>query len=104
MTQRTIQKIPFAVLGVFCAGAAGAQTYPVKPIRIVVAFAPGGPNDILARIVGQKLSEQWGQNLIIENRGGAGGTIGMELASKAPADGYTLSMGSSSNLAAAPSL
>ncbi|MBC7779316.1 MAG: tripartite tricarboxylate transporter substrate binding protein [Proteobacteria bacterium] len=104
MTRRNILHSLLALPGLLLACAVGAQTYPAKPIRIVVAFAPGGPNDILARIVGQKLIEQWGQNVIIENRGGAGGTIGMELASKAPADGYTLSMGSSSNLAAAPSL
>jgi len=86
------------------ASTGSGPAYPVKPVRIVVPFAPGGPNDILARLVGQKLTEQWGQNFIIENRGGAGGTIGVEFASKAPADGYTLVMGGSSNLAVAPGL
>ena len=78
-----------------------AQPYPSKPIRMIVPFAPGGPNDILARIVGQKWTEQWGHPVIIDNRGGAGGTIGVEYGSKAPADGYTVIMGSASNLAIA---
>ena len=67
-------------------------------------FAPSGPNDIIARLVGQKLNELWGHPTVIENRGGAGGTIGVELAAKAPADGYTLVMGGSSSLAVAPGL
>ena len=78
--------------------------YPAKPIKIIVPFAPSGPNDIIARLVGLKLNDQWGQAVVIENRGGAGGTIGVELASKAPADGYTLVMGGSSSLAVAPGL
>ena len=81
-----------------------AQPYPSKPIHIIVPFAPGGPNDFLARIVGQKLSEQWGYPVVIENRGGAGGTVGADIAAKAPVDGYTLVMGGSSNLAIAPGL
>lgn len=83
---------------------AGAQTYPAKPLRMVVPFAPGGPNDIIGRLVGQKLTEQWKQTVVIENRGGAGGTIGLEAASRLPADGYSLAMGGSSNLTVAPSL
>ncbi len=87
------------------ATGAGAQpAFPSKPIKIIVPFAPGGPNDIIARTVGQKLNELWGQPAVIENRGGAGGTIGVELAVKAPADGYTLVMGGSSSLAVAPGL
>lgn len=78
--------------------------YPVKTVRLIVPFAPGGPNDILGRLVGQKLTEQWGQTVVIENRGGAGGTIGLEAAAKSPGDGYTLAMGGSSNMAVAPSL
>jgi tripartite-type tricarboxylate transporter receptor subunit TctC len=81
--------------------AQSAAAFPAKPIRIVVPFAPGGPNDILARIVGQKWNEAWGHPAIIENRGGAGGTIGIEYGSKAPADGYTVMMGGMSNLAVA---
>ena len=78
-------------------GAAQAQTYPVKPIRIVVPFAPGGPNDILARIVGQKLTEAWNQQVIVENRPGGGTVIGTEIVAKSPPDGYTLLMVSTSH-------
>src|SRR5512147_2040493 len=67
-----------------------AQTYPTKPIRIVVGFPPGGTNDILARIIGQKLGEQLGQSVVVDNRAGANGIIGTEVVAKAPADGYTL--------------
>ena len=81
-----------------------AQTYPSKPIRMIVPFAPGGPNDIIGRIVGQKLTEAWGQPIVVENRGGAGGTIGVDAGLKSPPDGYTLIVGGSSNLAVAPSL
>jgi tripartite-type tricarboxylate transporter receptor subunit TctC len=86
------------------AGETMAQTaasFPAKPVKIVVPFAPGGPNDILARIVGQKWSEAWGHPTVVENRGGAGGTIGVEFGSKAPPDGYTVIMGGMSNLAVA---
>lgn len=69
-----------------------AQTFPNKPVRIVVPQTPGGASDALARIVGQKLSEKWGQAVVIENRAGAGGNIGMDVVAKAPADGYTLLM------------
>src|SRR5690349_22404503 len=69
------------------------QGYPSKPIRLIVPFAPAGPNDIIARIVGQKLTESWGQPVVIENRGGAGGTIGVDMGLKSPPDGYTLTMG-----------
>lgn len=88
---------------VFCSFNAAAQTYPVKPIRMIVPFAAGGPNDILARLVSPKLAE-WGQAVVIENRGGAAGTIGMEALSKLPGDGYAIGMGGSSNLAVAPGL
>ena len=69
-----------------------AQTFPTKPVRIVVPQTPGGASDALARIVGQKLSEKWGQPVVIENRAGAGGNIGMDVVAKAPGDGYTLLM------------
>ena len=81
-----------------------AQAYPAKPIRMIVPFAPAGPNDVIGRIVGQKLTETWGQPVVIENRGGSGGTIGVDAGAKSPPDGYTLIMGGSSNLAVAPSL
>ena len=75
---------------------AGAAAYPAKPIRIIVPFAPQGPNDILARLVGQKLTETWGQQVIVDNRPGGGTVIGTEVAARAPADGYTLLMVSTS--------
>ena len=69
------------------------QQFPAKPIRVVVPFAPGGPSDFLARIVGQKMTESWGQQVIIENRTGANGIVGCEVVAKSPPDGYTLVMG-----------
>jgi tripartite-type tricarboxylate transporter receptor subunit TctC len=92
------------VLAFSVEAAAQAVNYPSKAIRIIVPFAPGGPNDILGRIVGQKLNELWGRPAVIENRGGAGGTIGVDAGAKSPPDGYTIVIGGSSNLAVAPGL
>ena len=83
---------------------AAAQTYPARPMRFIVPFSPGGASDTAARIVGQKLSERWGQQVVVENRPGAGGTIGTDLAAKAAPDGYTLLMGSSTELVVNPHL
>lgn len=69
---------------------AQAQAYPTRPVRIIVGFGPGSAFDILARLIGQWLSDQLGQPFIIENRGGAGGNLGTETVVRAPADGYTL--------------
>jgi tripartite-type tricarboxylate transporter receptor subunit TctC len=69
---------------------AGAQSYPVKPVRFIAPFVAGGPTDIQARMLGEKLSQRLGQQVIIDNRGGAGGNIGMELTVKSPPDGYTI--------------
>jgi tripartite-type tricarboxylate transporter receptor subunit TctC len=77
-------------------GAAWAQSaanYPTKAVRFIAPFPPGGSTDLLARLVAQKLTEAWGQQVIVENRGGAGGTIGVELAARAAPDGYTIVMG-----------
>ena len=76
----------------FIAPAAFAQSYPGKPIRIIVPYSAGGGTDIVARAVGQKLSEIWGQSVIVDNRAGASGMIGAEAVAKAPTDGYTLLM------------
>jgi tripartite-type tricarboxylate transporter receptor subunit TctC len=69
---------------------ASAQTYPARPVRLIVAYVPGGPTDIVARLMGQWLSDRLGQPFIVENRAGAGGNIGTEAALRAPSDGYTL--------------
>ena len=83
---------------------AAAQAWPAKPIRLMVPFPPGGSTDIVARIVAQKLGERLGQSLVIENRGGAGGTIGTALIAKAPADGYNLAIASTSTHVVAPAV
>ena len=83
--------------GLLCAASvASAQNYPAKPVRIIVPFSPGGATDIVTRIVAQKLTEIWDQTLVVDNRAGAGGNIGGELAAKATPDGYTLFMPSGS--------
>ena len=79
-----------------------AQAYPTKPIRLIVAFPAGGSTDIIARLVGQRLGEKLGQQVIVDNRGGAGGTIGTEIAAQATPDGHTLTMGTTSTHVIAP--
>ena len=79
----------FMVLGAAAAATAQAADYPTRPIRYIVAFAPGGINDIMARIVGQKLNEAWGQAVIVDNRPGAGGNLGAALVARSTPDGYT---------------
>ena len=74
------------------------QAYPVKPIRIIAPFTAGGPVDITARILAQKMSESWGQQVIVENRAGASGTIGADVVAKAPADGYTALVSASAHV------
>src|ERR1700750_1036758 len=81
-----------AVACIAATTCAQAQQYPSKVVRVVVPFAPGGGSDITARAFSQKLSEYLGQQFIVDNRGGAGGLIGMELTAKAPPDGYTIMM------------
>jgi tripartite-type tricarboxylate transporter receptor subunit TctC len=90
----------FLLLAATCAGTVHAQNYPTRPVRIIVAFAPGGANDIVTRVVAQKLAETWGQSIVVDNRGGAGGNIGADLAAKANPDGYTLFMTSGSIVSA----
>jgi len=77
---------------VFAAALAQAQNYPSKPVRLVIPFPPGGSNDVVGRVIATQLSERLGQSVIVDNRGGGGGTIGMNAAAKSPADGYTLLM------------
>jgi tripartite-type tricarboxylate transporter receptor subunit TctC len=105
----TLSRLALAVLrlgllGALLPGLAAAQAYPVKPIRIVVPWAPGGSTDVLARLIGIKMSENWGQPAVVENKPGASGNIGSELVAKAPPDGYTLLVGSVSTHAMNPFL
>ena len=80
-----------------CATLAFGQAFPNKPVKVIVPFTPGSATDILGRTLGQKLSEQWGQPVIVENRAGAGGTIGAGIVAKSPPDGYTLMVHSSAH-------
>jgi len=85
-------------------GAAFAQSYPVKSIRWIAPFPPGGGTDLISRALAQKLADAWGQQVLVDNRPGSGGTIGLALAAKAPADGYTVVLGQLANVAIAPAL
>jgi len=87
------------------AGASAiAQNYPVKPIRMVVHFPPGGPTDLVARMIGQKFTEAWGQQVLIDNRPGAGGIVGVEQIVRAPADGYNLLFATGGSMSIAPAV
>src|SRR5262245_9503354 len=77
-------------LGIVLAGSAIGQGYPAKPVRIVVPYPTGGGNDLLARMIAPKLTEKWGQTVVVDNRGGASGMIGAEIVAKAPPDGHTV--------------
>src|SRR5688572_29565334 len=100
---KTLLKLLGAVA---CAGVsvAGAQTYPSKPVRLVVPFAAGGALDVVGRVIGAKLGETWGRQVVIDNRLGAAGNIGAEFVAKAPPDGYTLLMSSVTTQAISMSL
>src|SRR5687767_2792826 len=94
-----------ALVACTCSTAADAQSsYPARPIRFIVPIPPGGGTDILARLVANKLTESLGWHIVIDNRGGAGGNIGLDAAAKAAPDGYTMVMGQTSNLAINPAL
>ena len=103
-----IRRLHLLVLGLFVALSlvpiARAQTYPTKPIRMVVGFPPGGPNDIVARAVAENLGSVLGQPVVVENRPGAGGNIGTEVTARAEPDGYTLLMGSTGPQAMNPAV
>ena len=96
--------VRIAVLFLVFVGTALAQTYPARPVKLIIPFPPGGNTDIVGRLVAQKLTEAFGQQVYIDNRGGAGGTIGAEAAAKSPPDGYTLFFATTGTLASAPSL
>ena len=109
MTARTaplFRTVRIALSTSLVVGAVGAfaqpAAYPAKPVRIIVPFAPGGPNDLIVRLVGPRLGELWSQPVIIENRPGAGATTGMEVVAKSAPDGYTLGVGNNSSLVIGP--
>ena len=93
-----------ALLAAACGlgGSASAQSFPSKPIRMVVGFAPGGPADVMARLIGQRISGTLGQSVVIDNRPGAGGTIGARVVAESDPDGYTLLLGNTSTLVISP--
>jgi tripartite-type tricarboxylate transporter receptor subunit TctC len=98
-----------SILGVLLCGGAAAQApspgaYPVKPLRVIVPFPPGGATDILGRFVAQKLGETLAQQVVVDNRPGANGTLGLDLGAKAPPDGHTLVIGQAGNLAISPNI
>lgn len=94
----------FAAVLLLCAGAACAQTYPAKPVRWVVPFPPGGGTDLISRVIAAELAKLWGVQVVADNRPGGGGTLGLGIAAKTPADGYTIVLGQASNIAVAPGL
>src|SRR3954465_46383 len=87
---RKIIAAVFAALAAATYAANAAESFPNRPVRLMVPYPAGGPNDVLARMVGGKLAEGWGQQVVTDNRPGAGGNLAMELAARAPADGYTM--------------
>ena len=104
MGQSKIVAALIAALPLAAAGEASAQSYPNKPVRVVVGFAPAGPADMIARVVGDKLSEFWRQPVLIENATGAGANVAGDRAAKAAPDGYTLLMASNAQIVVNPSL
>jgi tripartite-type tricarboxylate transporter receptor subunit TctC len=103
-TAQDFASAAYCAAGVLLALTACAQDYPAKPIRILVPNAPGGSTDILARITGERLGAKWGQQVVVDNRPGAGGNIAAELAAHATPDGYTLFLGSMSTQSVNPGL
>jgi tripartite-type tricarboxylate transporter receptor subunit TctC len=102
----TLQKSLMALaLSLWAACSWGqAETYPTRPITLVVPFPPGGPTDASARLIGKEMASSLGQPVVIENRAGAGGTVGSAAVARASADGYTLLWGGTSSLVVAPAL
>ena len=102
---RTVASVAIVALTtLMTATTSVAQGFPTKPFRLIVSFVPGGPTDIVARVVSGKMAESLGQPIVVENRGGAGGTIGADVVAKSPGDGYTLLLGTISTLGLAPSV
>lgn len=101
--RRSITACGAMALGLACL-AASAQNYPAKPIRLIVPYPPGGPTDLVGRSMGQKLTEAWGQQVVVENRAGAASAVGTEVAARSAADGYTLLLGTSAGFCINPAL
>nr|WP_315230197.1 tripartite tricarboxylate transporter substrate binding protein [uncultured Limnohabitans sp.] len=99
-----ISKLVLGGLALTLAGQLMAQAYPNKSIRLIVPFPPGGGNDVIARVIAQKLSERLGQQVVVDNKAGANGIVGLQALMAAPADGYTLAVGAAGPLAVNPSL
>ncbi len=104
MVRTVLLALALSVSSTLAAPPVAAQSFPAKPVRIIVGFAPGGGTDFVARVLGQRLSEVWGQQVLVENRAGAAGTIGADFVAKAPGDGYTLLMGHVNSNAIAPNV
>lgn len=102
MRHDMLKGLAFALVVSGLAGAAAAQSYPTRPIKVIIPFPPGDAADIMARLIGPKMAEHMGQQLIVENRPGASGQIGLEILKNAPADGYTIGVGQGGNLVVAP--
>jgi tripartite-type tricarboxylate transporter receptor subunit TctC len=100
----TFARIAVLLIAAFSGNAAFAQAYPAKPVRIIVGLAPGGTTDVFTRILAQRLTDAWGQNVLVENRPGASGMIGGEAVAKAAPDAYTLLVSPQTSLAVAPAL
>jgi tripartite-type tricarboxylate transporter receptor subunit TctC len=101
---RVAVRAALAVLALACAPAAQAQSFPTKPVRFVVPYAPGGPLDVMARALGDKMKDGLGQPVIVDNKPGAGGNLGADFVAKSPADGYTIVMGAVATHAVNPAL
>jgi len=91
-------------LALLLAAGAQAQTFPAKPVRVIVPFPPGGGNDVIGRVVAQKLTERWGQQVVVENRAGANGMVGLQVTAQAAPDGYTLATAAAGPMAVNPAL
>src|SRR5438445_9711562 len=107
--KRSLLRVAIAVLAAIAAHPASAQgdpaaNYPTRPVRLIVGFAAGGGNDLFARLVGQKMSEYLGQSVVVENKAGAGGRLAVEFVKNQPADGYTVMVAASGQMAIAAAI
>ncbi len=93
-----------SLLSLWAAPAMAQASYPNKPVKLIVPFPPGGGNNVIGRVIAQQLTDRWGQNVVVENRAGANGIVGLQALMQSPADGYTLAVGAAGPLAVNPSL